>query len=31
MNVDISIDAARPEAYKAVRRGGDFNRLLRDL
>jgi Flp pilus assembly protein TadD/sulfatase maturation enzyme AslB (radical SAM superfamily) len=30
-HVDISIDAARPETYKVVRRGGDFNRLLRNL
>jgi wyosine [tRNA(Phe)-imidazoG37] synthetase (radical SAM superfamily) len=29
--VHISIDAARPETYKVVRRGGDFNRLLRNL
>jgi MoaA/NifB/PqqE/SkfB family radical SAM enzyme len=31
IQVDISIDAARPETYKVVRRGGDFNRLLRNL
>jgi tetratricopeptide (TPR) repeat protein/sulfatase maturation enzyme AslB (radical SAM superfamily) len=31
MQVDISIDAAHPETYKVVRRGGDFNRLLRNL
>jgi tetratricopeptide (TPR) repeat protein/sulfatase maturation enzyme AslB (radical SAM superfamily) len=31
MQVDISIDAACPETYKVVRRGGDFNRLLRNL
>lgn len=27
----ISIDAARPETYRKVRRGGDFARLLRNL
>ncbi len=27
----ISIDAARAETYKVVRRGGDFGRLLRNL
>jgi tetratricopeptide (TPR) repeat protein len=29
--VVISIDAARPETYSVVRRGGDFNRLLRNV
>ncbi|MBZ5627840.1 MAG: radical SAM protein [Acidobacteriia bacterium] len=29
--IDISIDAARPETYKLVRRGGDFRRLLDNL
>jgi len=31
LQVDISIDAARAETYRVVRRGGDFNRLLRNL
>jgi sulfatase maturation enzyme AslB (radical SAM superfamily) len=31
MQVDISVDAARAETYEMVRRGGDFNRLLRNL
>jgi molybdenum cofactor biosynthesis enzyme MoaA len=29
--VDISVDAARPETYKLVRRGGDFQRLRDNL
>jgi hypothetical protein len=29
--VQISVDAARPETYAIVRRGGDFDRLLRNL
>ena len=29
--IDISIDAARPETYKLVRRGGDFRRLTDNL
>ena len=31
LQVDISVDAARAETYEVVRRGGDFNRLLRNL
>src|SRR5208282_2018134 len=31
VNVQISIDAARPETYNYVRRGGDFDRLNRNL
>jgi molybdenum cofactor biosynthesis enzyme MoaA len=30
-NVEISIDAARPETYAIVRRGGSFERLLTNL
>jgi pyruvate-formate lyase-activating enzyme len=29
--VDVSIDAARPETYAIVRRGGNFERLLKNL
>jgi wyosine [tRNA(Phe)-imidazoG37] synthetase (radical SAM superfamily) len=29
--VEVSVDAARPETYSLVRRGGDFERLLRNL
>jgi MoaA/NifB/PqqE/SkfB family radical SAM enzyme len=29
--IEISIDAARPETYRMVRRGGDFRRLLSNL
>ncbi len=29
--VQISMDAARPETYRVVRRGGDFQRLLSNL
>jgi hypothetical protein len=29
--VQISVDAARPETYRVVRRGGDFQRLLSNL
>ena len=29
--VGVSVDAARPETYSLVRRGGDFERLLRNL
>jgi len=31
VQVDISIDAARPETYQVVRKGADFNRLLGNL
>jgi MoaA/NifB/PqqE/SkfB family radical SAM enzyme len=30
-DVHVSVDAARPETYSRVRRGGDFERLLRNL
>jgi tetratricopeptide (TPR) repeat protein len=29
--IQISVDAARPETYRVVRRGGDFQRLLSNL
>jgi len=29
--IEISMDAARPETYRIVRRGGDFQRLLSNL
>lgn len=29
--IDVSVDAARPETYAVVRRGGDFPRLLANL
>jgi MoaA/NifB/PqqE/SkfB family radical SAM enzyme/SAM-dependent methyltransferase len=29
--IEISVDAARPETYRAVRRGGDFKRLESNL
>lgn len=31
VRVTISVDAARPETYRIVRRGGDFGRLLENL
>ena len=30
-SVHVSVDAVRPETYSLVRRGGDFERLLRNL